>query len=436
MAENQPEYRYLCQKTWHSPNFLTKRPLANYIYGLIIMRKLHQTGGVMPDTKTYLNLRNCVENLSRNPGAEIIRYGRNRKDVLSLAQGEGDSPTPEFIMDAAQKALSEGKTFYSAVLGHDEFRQEIANYYERIYKLTLPTNRIFITGSGTTAMHIALTALLDEDDEVVAVTPIWKNLLGAIELAEARIREVALDENDGHWSLDTNKLFDAVTQKTKVILITTPSNPTGWVMESEQIREVLEFARANGIWIVSDEVYGRLTYDRPHAPSFLEFAEPDDKLFTVNSFSKAWAMTGWRLGWLVGPANADDAVRDIAIYDNMGPPNFTQYGAMEAMRHGEAFIREQLDLWQSNMDLLFERFEAIEEITAQRPQSSFYAFFRVKGKENCMDFARELIDEVGLSLAPGCSFGQVGQGYMRLCFAVSRPKLEEALDRLESAVKG
>lgn len=398
------------------------------------MRQFHETGGAVPETKNSLNLRECVSNLSHNPGAEIVRYGRRKKDVLSLGQGEGDAPTPDFIIKGAEKALAEGKTFYGPVLGYDAVRQEVSNYYDRIYNLHVPTSRIFMTGSGTTAMHFALTAILDKGDEVVAVTPIWKNLLGAVELAQAKFKEVALREIDGRWELDMDKLFYACSKQTKAILITTPSNPTGWVMSREEMRTLLEFARERGIWIISDEVYARVTYDAPRAPSFLEVAEPEDRLFTINSFSKSWAMTGWRLGWLTGPAESEEAIRDIALYNNLCPPSFSQYAGVEALRHGEDFLREQLDLWQSNMDFLFERFAQTGRITAVKPQSSFYAFFRVDGQPDCLKFARQLIDDVSLSLAPGCAFGKVGQGYLRLCFAVSRARLEDAVDRLEKGL--
>lgn len=385
----------------------------------------------MPDKDSYIKLRACIENLSRNPGAEIVRYGWRKKDILSLGQGEGDSPTPDFIIKAAEKALADGKTFYAPVLGHLETRQEISNYYARIFNLQVPTGRIFVTSSGTNAVHLALNALLDEGDEVIAVTPIWRNLLAAVELAQAQIREVALDERDGRWVLDMQKILDACTKKTRVILVASPSNPTGWIMQREEMQELLEIARARGIWILSDEVYSRIVYDRVRAPSFLDVADADDRLFVINSFSKTWAMTGWRLGWLVGPGDAEDAIRDIALYDNMGPPNFTQYAAIEALRHGEPFIRQQLDLWRSNLDLVYERFEAMPRISSSRPDATFYSFFRVEGEPDCLHFAKRLIDEVNLSIAPGCAFGKVGQGRMRLCFAVSRPRLEDALERLE-----
>lgn len=386
-------------------------------------------------TESSLKFRHIVENLSSNPGAEIVRYGRRKAGVLSLGQGEGDIATPDFIMRAAEEAMRQGKTFYGPVLGHEELRQEIATYYARLHHVDLPSHRVFVTGSGTTAMHLALTALLDEDEEAVAVTPIWKNLVGAVELAEARVREVPLRYQEGVWHLDMQQLFDSCTPQTRVILVTSPSNPAGWVMTREEMRTLLEFTRARGIWILSDEVYARTTYELAHAPSFLEVAEPDDLLFVVNSFSKNWAMTGWRLGWLVGPAAAEAAIRDIAIYDNMGPPSFTQFGGLAALRHGEDFIEQQRQLWRANRDLVHETFRASNRIEAEKPAATFYSFFKVEGEPDCLALARRLIDEVSLSMAPGCAFGKVGQGYMRMCFAVSRPKLEDALDRLQTALK-
>lgn len=380
--------------------------------------------------------RSVFTTLSPNQGAEMLRYGWTKPNVISLAQGEGSLPTPAFIADAATQALKDGKTFYNNTLGVLEFRQEVSNYYSQIYNLQIPTSRVFATSSGTTAMYLAMNTLLEEGDEVVAITPIWKNLLGAIELTQAKTVQVALDHIDGKgWILDFDKLFAAVTPRTKVLLIVTPSNPTGWTMKAEEIRQVLDFAREKGIWIISDEVYGRTMYDVKRAPSFLDYAHADDRLYVVNSFSKAYAMTGWRLGWLVGPAHAETAVRDIALYNNMGPPTFAQYAGIAALRHGEPFIEEQLTLWRSNLDIVMDRFHSNGRITMQRPEAAFYAFFHVDGEPDCLALSKRLIDEAGLSLAPGCAFGTCCKGWIRMCFAVSEQRMIEALNRLEQVVR-
>lgn len=381
-----------------------------------------------------LDYRSHIQNLSPNPGAKLLRYGKTKEGVISLAQGEGDAPTPEFIRNAAIQALQEGKTFYGMPLGLMELREELTQYYKRIYEIDLPVNRAYVTSSGSKAMNLALQSLIEKGDEVVAVTPIWKNLLNCLEVVEANIIESPMDFIDGKWSLDLDKLFASCTDKTRAILITTPSNPTGWVMEKDQMQAVLDYARKHGIWLISDEVYGRLTYDRLHAPSFLEISDPHDRLYTVNNFSKAWAMTGWRLGWLVGPQGSEGIIQDVANYDYMCPPSFSQYGAMAALQEGEPFLQELLTLWQGNMDFMFDAFATNDRIIAKKPDAAFYAFLRVEGETDSVAFARRLIDDYAISLAPGSSFGRVGEGFMRFCFATSRPKLEEAIGRFMKAV--
>ncbi len=377
-----------------------------------------------------------IENLTPNPGTDLLRYARTKEGVVSLAQGEGSLPTPQFICDAAMKALKEeNKTFYAPILGHPELRAELSTYYKNIYALDIPQNRFFVTSSGTTAVHLSLAAIINSGDEVVALTPIWKNLMSAMEISEAKIKQVGMNYIAGQgWQLDFNRLFAACTPATKAIMIVTPSNPTGWVMSTAEMRAVMDFARERGIWVVADEVYTRTVYGQVRAPSFLDVSEPDDLLLVINSFSKTWAMTGWRLGWIVGPSSAEMKICDLAVYNNMGPPSFTQYGALAALRQGEGFLTEQMTLWRSNLDLLMDRFAQMPRISLTRPESSFYAFFKVEGEEDCIAFCTRLIDEAGLSLAPGCSFGDCGRGFIRLAFACSETKLLDALDRLERFV--
>lgn len=402
---------------------MTPKPLLNHSL----------SSSLMSPRKT--DYRRCLNQISPNAAAELLRYGRSKTDIISLAQGEGDSPTPDFIRQAAVDSLNAGKTFYGQILGHPELRQEISNYYARIFDLNIPTNRVYVTASGTNAVHMALQSILDEGDDIVAITPIWKNLIGIIEMAGARLNEVSMRETDKGWSLDLDELFDAVTPTTKAILLVTPSNPTGWVMPPEQIKALMDFARDRGIWIVSDEIYARCMYGQSRAPSFLDVAEPDDKLFVVNSFSKNWAMTGWRLGWLVGPSSSESKIYDMAMYEYMGPPDFTQYGGIAALRHGEPFIKAQLKAWEENINLIEDSFKRIGKIRMTRPPATFYAFFRIDGAPDSMEIARQLIDNAGISLAPGCSFGKDCKDYLRLCFGVSPEKLSRALERFETFCK-
>ncbi|PCJ03260.1 MAG: beta-eliminating lyase [Alphaproteobacteria bacterium] len=386
------------------------------------------------DQDSEPKFRPVLHALTANPGAEMMRYADGKKDIITLGQGEGDAPTPDFICDAVAQALKDGKTFYGPVLGSNELRECLSDYYQRIYDLEIPAERVFVTSSGSTAMHLSLAALLDKGDEVVAITPIWKNLLGAVELTQASTKQVSLDYIDDQWQLDLDKLFSAVTEATKVILIVTPSNPTGWTARLDELRAILDFARERGIWVLSDEVYGRLVYDGVRAPSFLDVAREDDLLLVVNSFSKSWAMTGWRLGWIVGPRIAEDKIRDVALYNKLCPPTFTQYGAMEALENGEEFLKDQLALWHSNRDLVVERFKAMGNVSMSYPASTFYAFFKVDGEDDCIALTKRLIDEASVLLSPGSAFGKEAKGYIRLCFAVSEKRLTEALDRIERVI--
>jgi aspartate/methionine/tyrosine aminotransferase len=390
----------------------------------------------LKDTQGAPFMRPVLNDIRHNPGAEMVRYARRRSDIISLASGETDSPTPRFITDAVEGALRDGKTFYGPILGNPDLRQDIADSYQRLHDVTLPQERVIVTSSGTSAIHLSLLSTVEKGDEVVAVFPLWKNLLGAIRLQEATVRgvDLTLDMGSGKWVLDLDRLFAEVTPKTRAIVLNSPNNPTGWVMPLEQMRAVMEFARARGIWVIADEVYERLTYDTQCAPSFLEVAEPEDRLFIINSFSKNWAMTGWRLGWMIGPAQAEPRIYDLVLYDNMGPPNFTQYGAMAALKHGEDFVAEQKTRFRKHEQIVHDALTRIGGIEAVRPESSFYAFFKSHREPDCMSFARRLIDEHGLGLAPGCAFGRNFNGYMRLCFAVSEPRLREALGRLEQAL--
>lgn len=366
-----------------------------------------------------------------NRAAELLRYGKSKTGCISLAQGEGTLATPDFICRAVNKALEDGKTFYSFGAGNPELRQEISTYYARIYGASVPTNRITVTSSGTNAVHLALMSILEEGDEVVAVTPIWKNLIGITELAGGTITEFPMEEKDGAWTLDLEGLFATCGPQTKAILIVTPNNPTGWTMSGADIEKLSEFARLRGIWVIADEVYGRCTHKTMRAPSFLDYAREDDRLYIINSFSKTWAMTGWRLGWLVMPADAESKIRDLILYENMGPPTFTQLGAIEALRHGEDFLEFQKKLWAGNLELLLERLPRLKGVSMSVPPAAFYAFFHVEGCEDSYALTKEMIDEVGLSLSPGAAFGKGLKSYLRLCFAVSPEILTAALDRLE-----
>jgi aspartate aminotransferase len=379
--------------------------------------------------------RQSLQKMSTNAAADLLRYGKSRPNCISLAQGEGTLSTPSFVCEAAAKSLAEGKTFYNSVSGITELRQEISTYHSRIYGHTIPMNRITVTSSGTNAVHLALSSILEEGDEIVALTPIWKNLIGITEMAGGKIIEVPMEQKNGKWNLDLDTFLGKVNHHTKALMIVSPNNPTGWTMSAEDVKAVLEFARTRGIWIIADEVYGRTMHDVSTAPSFLDYAEDDDLLYVVNSFSKTWAMTGWRLGWLIGPSTAEEVIRDIILYENMGPPTFTQFAGITAMRHGEDFLMTQKKIWKENQEIVVDHLSKFDRVSLVKSPAAFYAFFKVDGEDDSFAFARRLIDECGVSLAPGGAFGAGFNDYLRLCFAAKEDVLGQALERLTPLLK-
>ena len=260
-------------------------------------------------------------------------------------------------------------------------------------------------------------------------------MLGAVELSGSVVRQVPLEDRaEEGWTLDLDALFATCNEKTKAILVVSPSNPTGWTASMEEIEAIQNFARERGIWVISDEVYGRLVYNETRAPSFLDVAQPDDLLMVINSFSKAWAMTGWRLGWITGPEFMSDKIRHLAIYNNLCVAPFIQYAGIAALRDGEDFIKNQLIAWEKSNNLVHDTLARYDHVQAVKPAASFYAFFKVDGEPDSVAFAYRLIDEVGLSLSPGSSFGACSSPYMRMSFACSRSKIEDALGRLEGVL--
>jgi aspartate/methionine/tyrosine aminotransferase len=275
-----------------------------------------------------------------------------------------------------------------------------------------------------------MQALVDPGEVVVTTAPSWPNLDALPLIMSGTVRSVPLRPGNAGWRLDLDQLLDACDARTRVIFLNSPNNPTGWMMSSEQQADVLAFARERGIWIAADEVYARIVYDRRHAPSFLEHAEPEDRVIVVNSFSKTWSMTGWRLGWITAPAALVPSFEMLTEYNIAGPPGFVQRAGIVAVRDGEPFVNEIVARYRSARDLVTERVASIPRLSLPRPEAAFYAFIRVDGMEDSLAFAKDLLSRTGVGLAPGAAFGEGGAEYLRLCFAATRPTLERAFDRL------
>jgi aspartate/methionine/tyrosine aminotransferase len=248
-------------------------------------------------------------------------------------------------------------------------------------------------------------------------------------------RLVSLDPvPGGGWRLDPERLFAACDDRTRGIFVNSPSNPTGWVMTRAETEALLSFTRRHGIWLIADEVYARIVYDRDVAPSVIDVAEPEDRVIVVNSFSKAWAMTGWRLGWMVIPPDLPQMLAKLVQYNTSGSPTFLQHAAIAAIGEGESFIAEMRRQYRAARDRVVEHFERVGRVRLSAPEGAFYAFFQVEGMTDSVGFAKELLRRTKVGLAPGAAFGLGGEGHLRLCFAASPDRLDPALDRLAEAL--
>ncbi|MGH6944030.1 MAG: pyridoxal phosphate-dependent aminotransferase [Geminicoccaceae bacterium] len=377
-------------------------------------------------------LRVAVEALEASKIREVADAGIGRPDVIPLWFGEPDVPTPGFICDAAARALAAGDTFYQPNAGILPLREALASYMNRLYRTALVPDNVIVSASAMNALMLVMQALVDPGDVVVTTTPAWPNLPAVPKILSGAVRAVPLTPGDAGWRLDLDRLIDACDGRTKVIFLNSPNNPTGWMMTSEEQRLVLAFARRRGIWIVSDEVYARIVYDRPVAPSFLELAGPGDRVIVVNSFSKTWAMTGWRLGWITAPADLLSTFEKLTEFNIACPAGFIQRAGVVAVQDGEPFVAEIVERYRRARNLVTLRLASMPRVVLPQPEAAFYAFFRVDGTEDTVAFARRLVLETGVGLAPGAAFGEAGEGHLRLCFAASQPALERALDRLEA----
>ncbi|MBT3397018.1 MAG: pyridoxal phosphate-dependent aminotransferase [Rhodospirillaceae bacterium] len=375
--------------------------------------------------------RDSVERLGNSLIRDVANAGMGLDDVVALWYGEPDLPTPDFICQAATASLARGETFYTPNFGIDELREALAEYMTGLYQRPIDSDRVAVTASGMSATNLMQQVLTNPGDNVVVTAPVWPNLIETVRVMGGEPRFAWLQFGNQGWSLDLEQMFSMVDERTRAILINSPSNPTGWVMSLEEMAEVLDFCRARGIWVLSDEVYARMVFDRQAAPSFLEIAEPDDRLVVVNSFSKSWCMTGWRLGWLTAPPALMPTLEKMIEFHYSCPAHFSQVAGITAVREGEDFVVETVARYKQARDLVIDRLQALPKVRVHRPDGAFYAFFAVDGMTDSLATCKEILAATHVGLAPGAAFGDKGEGFIRLCFASTLDRLDNAMDRLE-----
>jgi aspartate/methionine/tyrosine aminotransferase len=380
-------------------------------------------------------MRTVIEQLPASKIREVADAAMGRSDVLAFWFGESDEPTPQFIREAAIRSIADGETFYAHNLGLAELREAIAAYVSALHP-AVGSERIAVTSSGVNALMLAMQALVGAGDEVVAVVPVWPNLTAQPAILGARVTRFALrPAADGAWQLDVEALKRAVTERTRVLLVNSPNNPTGWTLTRAEQQSLLAHCRSTRTWIVADEVYERVFFaggvDAGAAPSFLDLAGPDDRLIVVHSFSKSFLMTGWRLGWLVLPEGMAPALAKLIEFNTSCAPVFVQRAGLAALARADTFVPGLVERLKGCRDTLLPRLHSLPGVHVAAPQGGLYAFFRAPGSEDSLAYAKRLVEVAGLGLAPGAAFGAEGEGWLRWCFASHDPRrLVDGVERL------
>ena len=367
---------------------------------------------------------------------DAMSYGRGRDGLIPLWAGEGDLRTPAFIARAAARALEGGETFYTWQRGIPELREALARYHERLYGRGFAADRFFVTTGGMHAAQIATRIAAGPGDEVLIPSPAWPNFEGAVTVAGARTVPVPMRSGAAGWVLDLATLEAAVTPRTRAIVVNSPSNPTGWTAGLDELRQILDIARRHGLWIVADEIYGRFFHgDGDRAPSFHDVMQADDRVLFVQTFSKNWAMTGWRVGWLEAPPELGAAIENLIQYSTSGVPVATQRAAMAAIAGGEELIRSQVERARINRDLLFTALRGTGRLRCALPDGAFYLFCGFEGVTDSRGLALKLVDEAGVGVAPGSAFGAGDEGFVRLCYARRSDEVVEVARRIAAWLK-
>jgi hypothetical protein len=362
---------------------------------------------------------------------EIADVAFGMDGVYKLHFGESNLPTPAFIKEAAIRALGEGYTFYTENAGLPNLRQAIAEKYLDLHEVVLdPRNDILVTASGVQALNVSIRCVLDAGDEAIVLTPNWPNASAIVNLYGGQAREVPLAWDGNRCTLNLAAIEAALSARTRLIVYASPSNPLGWVARPEEQRRLLDFCRRWGLWLLADEVYERIYFSGPVAPSILRLCGRDEPVIVVQSFSKSYCMTGWRLGWV---AARKDLVRKAAQLNEFivsHAPSMVQRAGETALRDGEAFVRDMVAQVQRRVRFCYEALRRVPGVTVAPPEGSFYLFPRIDGLSDSFDFTLRLLQQTRVAVAPGSAFGKGGEGAIRLCCAADESVLEPAIERL------
>ena len=385
-------------------------------------------------------LRPQIQDLVIDNIADLATRASMMTDVIPLWYGEGDLVTPDFIRDACKRALDGGETFYVPDMhGTAGLRAALSAYQTKLHGRHIGPARSTVTPGGMQSVLLAMELIADAGTNVVLLEPQWPNIGRVVHLVGAETRPVAMAQGSAGWVLDLDAVAARCDARTRAVVLSTPSNPSGWTATTAELQGLLDLCRARGLWLLTDEVYARLYFGPENggtvAPSALQIAEPDDLVMCINSFSKAWAMTGIRVGWLNHPESIAPRVAAMTQYMTSGVAAVLQAGATAALEQGEPFVQTMRDRCRSGIDLAYERLSRIDQIELlPKPVGGMYVFFRMHGEPDSRAACRMVLERARVGLAPGYLFGDASAAFMRMCICRDPAQLSTALDRIERAL--
>jgi aspartate aminotransferase len=377
-----------------------------------------------------ISLASSLSRVTPSRIRELADVAFSMDGVFRLHFGESNMPTPQYLKEAAYRAMNEGYTFYTENAGLPSLREALADKYNELHQVDLnPSTEIVVTASGVQALNVSIRCVIDPGDEAIVLTPNWPNASAIVSLFGGHPREVPLAWNGARFEIDFDAVEAALGPNTKLLVYASPSNPLGWVASTAVQQALLDFCRGNKLWLLADEVYERIYYSGTVAPSILRLCSRDDAVIVVQSFSKSYCMTGWRLGWLVSRRDLAKKAAQLNEFIVSHAPSMVQRAGEVALKQGEAEVCSMVDLLQKGVHFCFEALHSMKSVSVAKPEGAFYLFPRIDGVTDSFSFALSLLKETKVSVAPGVAFGNGGEGSVRICCAADSSVLKPAMER-------
>ena len=379
--------------------------------------------------------RTHLHEVAESPMVQIATIAESMPGSLKLCYGESDMPTPAFICDAAHEAALAGHTFYTHTAGSMPLREAIVAKIDELHSVRYRPSEVMATVGASMAIYAAIRAVVGRGDNAIVISPAYAIFSNGVIMSGGEPRSVPLARDGNRFRLDLDRVRATIDAGTRMLIVNSPSNPTGWVISGDEQRALMAMAEEHDLMVLADEVYERLIYDgRDIAPSFARAGGDRDRLIVVNSFSKTYNMTGWRLGWAQANERLIKTMFKAVEFMTSNPAAPVQQAGIAALRDGEAHIRELRGHYAARRNQVKAALERMPGTSLPDPQGAFYAFPRIDAASDSTAFTAALVQKTGVALAPGVGFGRDGEGYIRVCFASTEATVGEALSRLRNFV--